>query len=103
MRLAGILAASALSPSALFGATRSDYLDIVDKDIKNLGNTYDNIKIQKLLDKDDDGLSPLNINQLNINEFSFDKNLRIYGIILPSFMRERKYSMIISTEEKGEK
>ena len=40
---------------------------------------------------------------LNINEFSFDKNLRIYGIILPSFMRERKYSMIISTEEKGEK
>ena len=36
-RFAVMLAASALSPAALFGATRSDYLDIVESAVENLG------------------------------------------------------------------
>ena len=36
-RFAVMLAASALSPAVLFGATRSDYLDIVESAVENLG------------------------------------------------------------------
>ena len=36
-RFAVMLAASALFPAALFGATRSDYLDIVESAVENLG------------------------------------------------------------------
>lgn len=39
-RFAVMLAASALFPAALFGATRSDYLDIVESAVENLGKIW---------------------------------------------------------------
>ncbi len=50
--------------SQVLNKTRSSLKDVVDKDIEDMGKTDASKELQEQLDKNDDDLPPLNINQL---------------------------------------
>jgi len=50
--------------SQVLNKERSSLKDVVDKNIEDMGKTEDGKELQEQLEKNDDALPPLNINQL---------------------------------------